>query len=163
MSDVGDDDITGVVTPTIIDPNAYTVTTHNLGDFATGSNVPDIAFLLITPNSGVTIKASDFSISGMASTSSLPPTFGGGTLPSEVEFVKFEDRENRVFDNYVNGVGTDPNADYDPNWITTETNTIDVIVSLYPFTMPGSDLDILIDIDGSTNTIVSNISNITII
>ena len=162
VSDVGDDDITGV-TPTIIDPNAYTVTTHNLGDFATGSNVPDIAFLLITPNSGVTIKASDFSISGMASTSSLPPTFGGGTLPSEVEFVKFEDRENRVFDNYVNGVGTDPNADYDPNWITTETNTIDVIVSLYPFTMPGSDLDILIDIDGSTNTIVSNISNITII
>jgi len=164
VSDVGDDDVTGVVTPTIVDPNAYTVTTHNLGDFATGSSVPGVAFLLITPNNGVTIKASDFSISGMSTTSSaLPPTFGGGTLPPEVEFVKFEDKENRVYDNYINGVGTDPNVDYDPDWITTETNTIDVIVSLYPFTMPGSDLDILIDIDGSTNIIGSNISNITII
>jgi len=116
----------------------------------------------LTPDSGLTIQASDFTISGAQPATALPPTFTGGTLPAEVDFVKFEDTDNQVYNNYTDPNGTDPNPNYDPNWIATSSNTIVVIVALHPFSMPANNLLLEIDIDGGTTQPVPVVNNVTL-
>tara|TARA_R110000737_G_scaffold148600_3_gene178109 strand:- start:442 stop:888 length:447 start_codon:yes stop_codon:yes gene_type:complete len=140
--------------------NNYTVTTHDLGNFNSGNVVPAVAYLLITPESGFIIRASDFNISGGQPVSMVPPTFAGGMLPSHVSFVKFEDTDNMVYLNYTNPnpIASDANSNYDPNWGATTSNTVVVIVALSGFFMPSHDLNIKIDIDstmGSAHPIVN--------
>tara|TARA_R110001592_G_scaffold288022_3_gene556924 strand:- start:698 stop:1144 length:447 start_codon:yes stop_codon:yes gene_type:complete len=145
--------------------NNYTVTTHDLGNFNAGSVVPTVAFLLITPESGFIIRASDFNISGGQPVSMVPPTFAGGALPSHVSFVKFEDTDNMVYLNYTNPtpIASDANSNYDPNWSATASNTVVVIVALSGFFMPSNDLDIKIDIDSTMGSVSPIINTTTLI
>ena len=144
--------------------NNYTVTTHDLGNFNAGNVVPAIAYLLITPQSGFIIRASDFNISGGQPVSMVPPTFAGGMLPSHVSFVKFEDTDNQVYLNYTTPTPTasDANSFYDPNWVATASNTVVVIVALSGFFMPPNDLNVKIDIDATMGSIVPVINTISL-
>ena len=156
VRDLGDLDIQGAVS------NGYTVTENDLGMFQVGSQTPNVAYLLITGDQGNTIKNSYFEIQGAQISSQFPPTYAGGSLPSEVAFVKFENSDNLVYLNYTDPNGTDPNPNYDPLFVPGPTNTVVVIVALYPFVMPNNDLDLAIDIDGDANVIGSVVNNITL-
>jgi hypothetical protein len=146
--------------------NSYTVTTFTASNITAGTPVHSAlnsvaAFLLIQPNAGRTIQASDFSISGATPASGT--TFVGGTLPPEVVSVNFQDTENPVFLNYNVSGGSMPNPNYDANYSATPTNEIAVIVELNPIAMPSNDLVIEIDIDGFTQSPQPIINNVTIL
>ena len=146
--------------------NSYTVTTFTASNITAGTPIHSAlnsvaAFLLIQPNAGRTIQASDFSISGATPASGT--TFVGGTLPPEVVSVNFQDTENPVFLNYNVSGGSMPNPNYDANYSATPTNEIAVIVELNPIAMPSNDLVIEIDIDGFTQSPQPIINNVTIL
>lgn len=154
VSDIGDADTLGAA-------NSYTVTEHELGNFQVGASLPNVAYLQIHANSNSVVRAADFSISGGLPSSILPPTFVGGSLPPEIEFVKFENQDNQIFQDYTDPNGADPNPNYDPNFIPTVSNVVLVIISLHVLSMPSNDLDLLIDIDGSassSNIVVNDIT-----
>jgi len=146
--------------------NLYTVTTFTVSNITAGTPIHSAlnstaAFLLIEPDAGRAIQASDFSISGATPASGT--TFVGGTLPPEVVSVNFQDTENPVYLNYNVSGGSMPNPNYDPNYSATSNNKIAVIVELNPIAMPNNDLAIEIDIDGFTQSLQPIINTVTVI
>ena len=144
--------------------NPYSVTQHFLGSFNAGTTIPNVAYLQITPDQGNIIRASDFSINNAPPSGNTGgvPVFAGTYLPFQVAYVKFEDSDNQIYTNYTDPNGTDPNPNYDPNWVPTTSNYVAVIVALNPVPMPNHDLDIKIDIDQvnfqSTTPIITNVT-----
>ena len=142
--------------------NGYSTSYQNIGTFMPGDSIPEVGYLQITPNPGVVIRADQFEIQGATMVSSSPPTFTGGSLPSEIDYVKFEDDDNKIYLSYSDPAGSIPNPNYDPNWVPTQYNTVVVIVAIHPgVVMPSNDLDLVIDIDAnlsSSNPVVNNVT-----
>ena len=156
--DLGDIDTVNVI------DNGYGTTEH-VQSVVANAIIPNVAYLQITPEAGVIIRASDFSITGAAPSGSAGgvPIFSGAYLPTEVAYVKFEDSDNQIYTNYTDPSGTDLNPAYDPNWVPTASNYVAVIVALNSIIMPYNDLDVAIDIDRTNfQPVTPVISNITL-
>jgi len=143
-------------------PNNYTVSEYiesgitpgddigwNAGGLTDPNNIP--RRFVITPDSGHTVTAGDFGISGITWGSVMgpmnPTNSPGVILPTGIAAVFFADSDLHP----TNGLGTASTLAF-TSTNPSINNEVIVVVSLLPgFTMPNNDLTLEIDIDGLTN------------